>query len=198
MNQAPQRGRFAGSTRTGLLAFASGLSIVLSMGQGTLWAADAAPVPEKPKKETPMPATIQDNMTVQLEYTLTSEGRVVDSTDGRGPFRYVHGKSQIVPGLERQLTGLHVGETKDVTVKPEEGYGPVNPSAFVEVPKEQLPPNITPAVGMTLRGTDPDGKTFRATIHEIKDKTVMLDLNHPLAGKTLQFKVKVVDIAPVQ
>ena len=146
-------------------------------------------------KETVM-STIQDHMTVQLEYTLTADGAVVDSTEGRGPFRYVQGRGQIIPGLERQLTGLHVGDEREITVKPEEGYGPLDPSAFVEVPKEQLPTNATPTVGLVLRGMDPEGRMFRATIHEIKDHTVMLDLNHPLAGKTLLFKIKVVDISP--
>jgi len=96
---------------------------------------------------------------VQLEYTLTSDGSVVDSTEGRGPFRYVHGQGQIIPGLERQLVGLHVGDSKEITVASEEAYGPLDPSAFVEVPKEQLPPNISPEVGVVLRGVDPDGRT---------------------------------------
>jgi len=141
---------------------------------------------------------IQDNMAIQLDYTLTVDGGIVDSTEGRTPFRYVHGKGQIIPGLERQLAGLHVGETREITVSPDEAYGPVDPSAFVEVPKEQLPPNISPEVGLILRGMDPDGRPFRATISQIADQAVTLDLNHPLAGKTLLFKVKVVEVSPAQ
>ena len=167
---------------------------VLACASGT-WAADEAP-PSSSHKETPLAGMIQDHMAVQLEYTLTSDGAVVDSTEGRGPLQYVHGQGQIIPGLERQLTGLHVGDAREITVRPEEAYGPVDPSAFVEIPKTQLPPNVTPAVGVVLRGMDPDGKPFRATIHEVKDKAVTLDLNHPLAGKTLLFKVKVIDVSP--
>ena len=149
-------------------------------------------------KEAPMALAVQDNMDVSMEYTLTSDGVVVDSTADKAPFHYTHGQRQIIPGLERQLIGLHVGDSKEVTVKPEDGYGQVDPVAFVEVPKEQLPTDVKPAVGMVLRGMNPDGKSFRATVKEIKDKTVVLDLNHPLAGKTLTFKIKITGIAPAK
>ena len=145
-----------------------------------------------------MAATVKDNMDIGLEYTLTVEGNVVDTTEGRGPFHYIQGRGQLIPGLERELTGLHVGDTKQVSIKPEDGYGAVDPAAFVEVPKGQLPKDIAPTVGMILRGVNPDGKSFRAKINEIKDKSVVLDLNHPLAGKTLNFQVKVTDVKPVQ
>ena len=143
-----------------------------------------------------MAATVQNNMDIGLEYTLTVEGNVVDTTEGRGPFHYIQGRGQLIPGLERELTGLHVADTKEVAIKPEDAYGPVDPAAFVEVPKEQLPKDMTPTVGMILRGVNPDGKNFRAKINEIKDTTVVLDLNHPLAGKTLNFQVKVTNISP--
>lgn len=143
-------------------------------------------------------ATVQENMDVGFEYTLTVDGAVVDSTEGKEPFHYVHGQHQIVPGLERELAGLKVGDAKEVTIKPEEGYGPVDPTALVELPKAQLPSEVTPTVGMVLRGVNPDGKMFRATITGVKDDAVTLDLNHPLAGKTLTFKVKITDIKPAQ
>ena len=158
-----------------------------------LAAPEAAPVAVE---ATPTAATIQDNLDIGLEYTLMVEGSVVDTTDGRGPFHYIHGQGQMIPGLERELAGLHVGDAKEVTVTPEEGYGAVDPAAFVEVPKDQLPTDVPPTVGMVLRGVNPDGKSFRAKINEIKDTSVVLDLNHPLAGKTLNFQVKVTDISP--
>ena len=150
---------------------------------GAVWAAD-------------QPAsTVQNNMDVGMEYTLTVDGAVVDSTNGRGPFHYIHGRGQIVLGLERELTGLKVNDTKEVTVKPEEGYGNVDPAAVVEVPKSQLPNETPPAVGMMLQGVNPSGQTFRAMIEEVKADTVKLNLNHPLAGKTLNFKIKIASIA---
>lgn len=185
-----QRWMCGGIIVAGIVFFASGLlaeeAVVSQAGEAVA----------SPTQETTVPATVQDNMSVKLEYTLTVEGSVVDSTEGRDPFNYVHGKGQVIPGLERQLAGLHAGDSKEITVNPEEAYGPIDPSAVIEVPKEQLPPNVTPEVGLILRGADPDGRPFRATIREIKDQTVTLDLNHPLAGKTLLFKIKVIDVSP--
>ena len=182
------------------------LAVLLTTGAVSLRAEDAAApsgstAAQAPAQSTTQPASqtpsaIQDNTEVQLEYTLTADGQVVDSTDGQVPFKYIHGRGQIIPGLEKQLAGLHPGDTKEITVTPEEGYGPVDPTAIVDVPKNQLPVGTTPEVGMVLRGVDPDGRAFRATIQEIKDQTVKLNLNHPLAGKILHFKVKVLDIAP--
>ena len=154
--------------------------------------AEAAP------KEVPMVLAVQDNMDVGMEYTLTAEGAVVDSTAGKSPFHYVQGRRQIIPGLERQLTGLHVGDSKEITVSPDEGYGPVDQSAFLEVPKAQLPKDVTPTIGMVLRGIDANGKTFRATVSEVKNDAAILNLNHPLAGKTLVFKVKITDLSPAK
>ena len=158
----------------------------------------AAASPTKSTVDSQSPSAVQDEMEVGVEYTLTSEGTVVDSNQGQAPLRYVHGRRQIIPGLERALTGLHVGDSKEVTVSPEDGYGPIDPSKVVEVPREQLPPDVTPTVGMVLRGVNGNGRGFPATVKEVKDKTVVLDLNHPLVGKTLHFKVKITDIAPAK
>ena len=143
-------------------------------------------------------AAIQDGMAVAIEYVLTVDGSVVDSSEGRGPLRYTQGRDEIIPGLERQLAGLHVGDRKDVTVPSEDGYGPVDPEAYVAVSKSQLPQDVTPEIGMVLRGMGQDGRAFRARVREIGEENVTLDPNHPLAGKTLQFAVKVVEIAPPQ
>ena len=143
-----------------------------------------------------MAASVQDGTTVSIDYTLTVEGKVIDSSEGSGPLSYVQGQGQIITGLERELAGLHVGDAKDVTVRPEDGYGSFDPNAFVEVPKSQLPPGLALEEGVMLQGTSPSGEPFRARIHKISDTRVMLDLNHPLAGKTLQFAVKIVDLKP--
>ena len=148
--------------------------------------------------EAQMPQTVQDGSTVALNYTLTVDGAVVDSSTTGDPLTYVQGEGNIIPGLERQLAGLSVGDTRDITVGPNEAYGEVDPAAYIEVPKAQLPKDITPEIGTLLRGTDPEGHPFRATVHEVKNQTVTLDLNHPLAGKTLQFQVEVVTVTPPQ
>lgn len=147
-------------------------------------------------EETPATVTIANDMDVALEYTLTVDGAVVDSTEGKDPFHYIHGRRQVITGLERQLQGLHIGDSKEFTVTPEEGYGAADPAAVVEVSKTQLPPDAQLTVGMSLRGLNPEGQSFRATVKEVKDQTVLLDLNRPMAGKTLAFKVKVLDIKP--
>ena len=174
------------------------IGIAVTRSSGLANAEEQAVAPEQAKNSTVVAAAIKDSMDIGIEYTLTVDGAVVDSTNGKTPFHYIHGQHQMIPGLEKQLAGLHVGDTKDVTVAPVEGYGEIDSAAFVEVPKTQLPKEVTPTVGMVLRGINPDGKSFRAKISQMKDTTVVLDLNHPLAGKTLNFHVKVVEIAPAK
>jgi FKBP-type peptidyl-prolyl cis-trans isomerase SlyD len=137
---------------------------------------------------------VKDGSVVSLQYTLTGEdGKAIESNKGKEPLKYVQGQHQIVPGLEREIAGMKVGGEKHVKVKPEDGYGPVNPNAFQEVPKEKVPPEGL-KVGAVLAARGPQGQVVPVRIHQIKDKTVVVDLNHPMAGKTLVFDVKVLDI----
>ncbi len=91
------------------------------------------------------------------------------------------------------MAGMSVGGEKKVTVKPEEGYGPVDPRAFQEVPKDKLPPDAL-KVGAMLTATGPQGQAIPVRVHEIKESTVIMDFNHPLAGKTLLFDIKITEI----
>lgn len=141
-------------------------------------------------------ASIQDNMDVGLEYTLTVDGEVVDTTEGRETFHYVHGQQQVIPGLEKALAGLKVGDSKELTIAPADAYGEIDPAAVVELPKTQLPADVSPEAGMVLQGVTPDGQNFQARVKEVKPENIVLDLNHPLAGKTLNFKIKVIEISP--
>jgi FKBP-type peptidyl-prolyl cis-trans isomerase SlyD len=139
-------------------------------------------------------SAIHDGALVSIEYTLTDEaGKVIDSNVGKDPLSYIHGAGQIVRGLEKELNGLKVGDRKKVQVKPQDGYGPTNEKAFQEIPREGIPPEAQ-KVGTMLMTRGPDGQAMPVRIHEVKDKTVVVDLNHPLAGKTLNFDVKVMDI----
>lgn len=147
---------------------------------------------EKAKQEN----VVKDGSVVSLQYSLSEEnGSLIESNKGRDPLKYTHGSKQIVPGLEKELTGMKVGGEKRVKVKPEDAYGLVNPKAFQEVPKEQIPANGM-KVGATLAAKGPHGQEIPVRIHEIKEKTVVLDLNHPMAGKTLLFDIKILDIQP--
>lgn len=139
-------------------------------------------------------AVVADGKTVKVEYTLTVDGKVVDSTKGGRPIEFKAGAHQLIPGFEKAVMGMKVGQEKSFTVKPEDGYGPVNPKAFREVPRKQLPADITPKVGMTLYAEAKGGRPVPVRIKEVKKDSVIIDFNHPLAGKTLHFHVKVVDI----
>lgn len=149
-----------------------------------------------PAEEQPMSPAIEKGSTVRLEYILKDDtGQILDSNNGRDPLTYTQGEEQILPGLEKALTGMRAGEQKQVTVKPEEGYGPVDPAAQTEVPKEMLPPDAL-TVGTQLTARSPGGQSTLVRVKEIKERTVIIDLNHPLAGKTLHFDVKVLGVEP--
>jgi FKBP-type peptidyl-prolyl cis-trans isomerase SlyD len=146
---------------------------------------------EKPAKKT---AVVADGKTVKVDYTLTVDGKVVDSTKGRPPMEFKEGAHQVIPGFEKAVMGMKVGQKKSFTVKPAEGYGQVNPKAFQEVSRKQLPSDTTPKAGMILFAKAKDGQRIPVTIKEVKKDSVVIDFNHPLAGKTLHFNVEVVDV----
>lgn len=137
---------------------------------------------------------ITEGSKVSLEYTLNIEGgETVDSNSGDEPLVYTQGNKEIIPALEEELAGMAAGDEKQVTLQPEEAYGTVDPDAFREVPLEQIPEDAR-SEGQLLVMQDQQGNQQQIRVSEIRDETALLDLNHPLAGKTLQFDVKVVDV----
>jgi len=146
---------------------------------------------EKPVKGA---AVVADGKTVKVNYDLTVDGKVVDSTKGSQPLEFKAGAHQMIPGFEKAVMGMKVGGKKSFKVKPEDGYGPVNPKAFQEVPKKELPAGIAPQAGMTLTALGKEGQKIPVKIKEVKKDVVVMDFNHPLAGKTLNFDVEVVEI----
>jgi len=108
---------------------------------------------------------------------------------------YTHAQQQIVPGLEKELSGKDINDEKNVCLPPEEAFGSVDPNGFKEVPKDNIPAEDL-KLGSTLLIRGPRGEDIALRVHEIKQETVGFDLNHPLAGKTLNFDVKVLDIQP--
>ena len=139
-------------------------------------------------------STVVDGKQVSLEYTLTLEDKSkVDSNVGKDPLVFTQGAHEIVPGLEKKLSGLKVGDSKQIEVSPEEGYGPVDPERKQEVEKAKIPEDAR-KVGAKLTGRGPDGRMVFAQVKEINGDTVVLDLNHPLAGKKLFFDVKVLKV----
>lgn len=143
-------------------------------------------------------AVITKGKQVKLEYTLTVDNEMVETTKDKAPLTYDHGQSMLIVGLEKELEGMKAGEEKRVVVSPEEGYGAVDARLVKEFEKSKFPADMTPVKGMILEMQDPQGQPYPATITEVKETTVMLDFNHPLAGKTLTFDVKVVSIEDVK
>jgi FKBP-type peptidyl-prolyl cis-trans isomerase SlyD len=137
------------------------------------------------------PQQVQDDTIVTMEYTLTIEGEVVDTSHGNRPIEFIQGQQQIIPGLEKELYGMSIGDKKEVLVSPENAYGMVNPDNFAEVPRSEFPPEIPVQPGVELELTDDHGDRVGARIHSIEGDSVRLDFNHPLAGKDLHFEVEV-------
>lgn len=139
-------------------------------------------------------SVIQDGRTVSIEYTLKlTDGSTADTNVGAEPLVYVQGEQQILPALEARLIGMKADETREVSLTPEEGYGPVHTEAFQTVPLEIIPEEAR-NVGARLVGQGPQGEPLHAVVKEINDDSAVVDLNHPLAGEQLNFTIKVVSI----
>jgi len=139
---------------------------------------------------------ITEGSKVSLEYTLaTDTGETVDSNKGEDgePLVYTQGNNEIIPALEAELNGMAAGEEKQVTLQPDQAYGQVDPEAYQEVPLEQIPENARQE-GQLLIMQDQQGNKQQIRISELRESSALLDLNHPLAGQTLHFDVKVVDV----
>jgi FKBP-type peptidyl-prolyl cis-trans isomerase SlyD len=134
---------------------------------------------------------IKSGTVVKLSYSLkNSEGEVLDQSDAKDPFLYMHGSHQIVPGLETALEGLKVGDKKAVVVAPAEGYGELDPGLKLTVDRKQFPPEAELETGMQFQTQN--GVVF--TVEAIEDGQVKIDGNHPLAGVTLHFDVEVLEV----
>jgi FKBP-type peptidyl-prolyl cis-trans isomerase SlyD len=136
---------------------------------------------------------VADKTVVSLEYELKlANDEVIDYSEDNSPLEYLHGYQNIVPGLENELAGMAIGEKKKVTVPPEQGYGERDPDSVAEYPRDTFPESLKLEVGEPIAMRDSEsGESFQAFVTEIHPETVMLDFNHPLAGETLFFKVKI-------
>jgi FKBP-type peptidyl-prolyl cis-trans isomerase SlyD len=143
-----------------------------------------------------MPA-VAEGMVVTLDFTLTlGDGEVADSTQGEMPLRFVVGQGQLLPGLEDAMIGMVVSEERDITLRPEDAYGEWDEEALEVIPLSDLPEGVELEEGMPLEVTDTEGESYEANVYEVREDSVVLDYNHPLAGETLNFHVKVIDIRP--
>lgn len=157
-------------------------------------AAEDADAPKPAAKDAAAPKVVSDGAKVSIEYTLKlDDGTTADTNLGREPLVYEQGKGQVLPALEKQLAGMKVNDSRKVTLSPEEGYGAVNPEAFHTVPASQVPEEARKP-GVVLIAEDGSGHRQQVRVHEVKGDEIVMDMNHPLAGKRLHFDVKVVGI----
>ena len=183
--------------RTGLV-LAAWLSLVLGAASPTRGAEPGAAAPGVVTQVEPLPDDheVRAGAVVHLEFTLWDDtGTLLDTTRGRAPLVFTHGQGEVIAGLERALLGMKVGDTKRVTLLPEDAYGPVDPAATTEIPVERVPADSR-KVGARLRGQTRSGREVPVLVREIRDGTVVLDLNHPLAGRSLVFEVRVILVEP--
>ena len=141
--------------------------------------------------------TAQKGDKVKVEYVGTLEdGTIFDSTEKhQTPLEFVIGSGHIIQGFDNAVEGMKVGEEKQITLSPKEAYGEYNPELLKDIPKEVFPQDKTLQKGMVFMLNLPSGQQVPARISEIKDQEVTIDLNPPLAGKTLKFKIKLLAIA---
>ena len=132
---------------------------------------------------------------VAFHYKLTnSDGEQLDSSDGQDPLKYLHGASNIVPGLEKELEGKKAGDALKVEVQPEDGYGQVNPQLVQKVPRSAFEGAPEIKAGMQFQAQGPDGQAQLITVKEVSEEEVTVDGNHPLAGQVLHFDVTIEDV----
>ena len=138
---------------------------------------------------------VKENDTVKVHYTGKLEnGQVFDSSLQREPLEFTLGQGMLIPGFEKGVMEMEVNEKKTITIPKEEAYGEVNKEIFQKVGKEQLPKEITPEVGMTLATRNPDGSERPLTVTEVESDHIVVDANHPLAGKDLTFELELLEI----
>ena len=135
--------------------------------------------------------TVANDLVVAMDYKLVIDGEVVDSSEGQEPLEFLQGHSNIIPGLEQEMLGMKIGESKDVVVQPAEGYGEIDEEAYMDVPTNQFPEEIPVEVGTELQVQNEEGQPVYARIDAIEKNIATLNFNHPLAGKELHFSVSV-------
>jgi FKBP-type peptidyl-prolyl cis-trans isomerase SlyD len=137
---------------------------------------------------------VKEGQVVSMEYTLKVDGNVADTSEGREPLAYLQGSGNIIPGLECEMVGMAVGDSKDVVVPAADAYGENDDKAFMDVPRGEFPKDIPAKIGTEIQVQNQAGQPMYARIDQVDEQSIRLNFNHPLAGKELHFAVKVVEI----
>lgn len=133
--------------------------------------------------------------TVKVHYQgALEDGTIFDSSYEKEPLEFTIGEGKIIPGFENAVVGMGSGESKKITVSPEQGYGDYQEQGKVEVERENMPEDIQPEPGMMLQLNTPDDKVVYVTVTDLDEEKVTLDANHPLAGKDLHFEIELLEI----
>lgn len=139
--------------------------------------------------------TVTDDKVVIFHYTLTNdEGEVIDSSDGGDPLPYLHGAGNIVPGLEKEMVGKSAGDSFEVRVVPEEGYGQPSGEGPTPIPRGTFPPDMELQPGMPFPAELENGQQITLWVVEVQDEQVLVDMDHPLAGEHLNFAIEIVNV----
>src|ERR1044071_3300898 len=138
--------------------------------------------------------TVQNDKVVSMEYTLHVDGEEIDSSKGQDPLQFLVGHGNIITGLEREMMGMKVGDSKDVVIQPADAYGEFDDQAYMDVPRKEFPTDMPIEEGSELTVRDDSGQARYARIDAIDGDTVRLNFNHPLAGDELHYNVKVVGL----
>lgn len=139
---------------------------------------------------------VKENNTVKVHYTgKLADGQVFDSSEGKEPLEFTLGQGRLIPGFEKGLIDMKLNEKKTINIAVEDAYGEPREDLIIEVSKTELPQEMAPEVGMGLVSRTPEGQEMNLLVVEVKDETVILDGNHPLAGRDLIFDLEVVEIS---
>ena len=142
-----------------------------------------------------MSLVIGENSVVSMHYKLTDDaGNVLDRSESSKPLAYLHGAGNIIPGLEKALEGKGVGDSLKVRVEPSEGYGEVNPEGIKVIERSAFQGVESVEAGMTFEAKAPDGTAQQIVVKKVEGEEVTIDLNHPLAGVTLNFDIQIVGV----
>ncbi|MEX0945676.1 MAG: peptidylprolyl isomerase [Balneolaceae bacterium] len=138
----------------------------------------------------------KDGDTVKVHYTGTlNNGEIFDTSKEKEPLEFKLGEGQLIPGFEKAVIGLKVGDSTSVDIPSAEAYGETREDLIIKVPKDQLPDEIEPQIGMQLQVNQPDGQPIPVRITDINDSELKLDANHPLAGEDLKFDIELVNVS---
>lgn len=138
---------------------------------------------------------VKENDTVKVHYTgKLEDGQIFDSSLEREPLEFTLGQGQLIPGFENGILNMSVNQKKTIQIPSAEAYGQVQDELFQEIPKKELPEDIKPEQGMGLVSKTPDGREIQLVVSEVKDDSIVVDANHPLAGKDLIFDIEVLEI----